>query len=167
MKAVLISIQPKYVKLIMDGSKTIEVRKSYPKQLKTPFKCYLYCTSKKPYLYKNPNNGELFFDSDEYRGGDYEDRFLSRKVVGEFVCDKVEQFTVGSIGCDTIQEKAWLSYTDMINYFYKPNELGHAIKKFGYGWHISDLKIYDKPKELGEFGFGRAPQSWCYEEVQE
>lgn len=22
----------------------------------------------------------------------------------------------------------------------------------GYGWHISDLKIYDKPKELSDFG---------------
>ena len=24
-------------------------------------------------------------------------------------------------------------------------------KEYIYGWHISDLKIYDKPKELGEF----------------
>lgn len=40
-----------------------------------------------------------------------------------------------------------------------------------YGWHISDLKIYDKPRELSEFGkvgFGhevplkRPPQSWMY-----
>jgi hypothetical protein len=49
--------------------------------------------------------------------------------------------------------------------------------KTGYGWHISNLKIYDKPKELGEFmgrrktRFGienfkmnRPPQSWCYVE---
>ena len=27
----------------------------------------------------------------------------------------------------------------------------------GYGWHISELKIYDKPKELGEF------KPWCEE----
>lgn len=46
-----------------------------------------------------------------------------------------------------------------------------------YGWHISDLKIYDIPKELSEFKglrktkFGyepveikRPPQSWCYVE---
>ena len=60
-----------------------------------------------------------------------------------------------------------------------------------YGWHISDLKIYDTPKELSEFrkpdepfrtvghvnghtvfmdGYERgkpltrAPQSWCYVE---
>jgi hypothetical protein len=32
----------------------------------------------------------------------------------------------------------------------------------GYGWHISALKIYDRPRELGEFGLTRAPQSWQY-----
>ena len=63
-------------------------------------------------------------------------------------------------------------------------------EKDGYGWHISDLKIYDKPKELSEFkhwvnnkdydgwneqrtkiikGFAlrqltRPPQSWLYVE---
>lgn len=41
-----------------------------------------------------------------------------------------------------------------------------------YGWHISDLKIYDKPRELSEFykpcscsekkSITRAPQSWQY-----
>lgn len=51
----------------------------------------------------------------------------------------------------------------------------HAQK--GYGWHISDLRIYDAPRELSGFTglrntrFGaapydikRAPQSWCYVE---
>ena len=46
-----------------------------------------------------------------------------------------------------------------------------------YGWHISNLKIYDDPKQLSEFKgvrktkFGyapveikRPPQSWCYVE---
>lgn len=36
-----------------------------------------------------------------------------------------------------------------------------------FGWHISDLKIYDEPKELSEFGLTRSPQSWCYvEEIE-
>ncbi len=43
MKAVLISIAPKWCKLIMDGQKTVEIRKSRPK-IDTPFKCYIYCT---------------------------------------------------------------------------------------------------------------------------
>jgi predicted transcriptional regulator len=28
--------------------------------------------------------------------------------------------------------------------------------------HITDLVIYDNPKDLSEFGLSRHPQSWCY-----
>ena len=42
-KAVLISIRPKWVEKIVNGEKTIEVRKTRPK-MNTPFKCYIYCT---------------------------------------------------------------------------------------------------------------------------
>ena len=41
MKAVLISIRPKWCEKIMTGQKTIEVRKTRPK-MDTPFKCYIY-----------------------------------------------------------------------------------------------------------------------------
>ena len=43
MRAVLISINPKWCKLIIDGKKTVEIRKTRPK-IDTPFKCYIYCT---------------------------------------------------------------------------------------------------------------------------
>lgn len=43
MKAVLISIRPKWCELIATGQKTVEVRKTRPK-LETPFKCYIYKT---------------------------------------------------------------------------------------------------------------------------
>ena len=46
MKAVLISIRPKWVEKIVSGEKTLEVRKTRPK-LETPFKCYIYCTGVK------------------------------------------------------------------------------------------------------------------------
>ncbi|MBO7213989.1 MAG: hypothetical protein J6V66_00680 [Clostridia bacterium] len=46
MKAVMISIQPKWVEKIANGEKTIEVRKTAPK-LETPFKCYIYETKTK------------------------------------------------------------------------------------------------------------------------
>lgn len=39
----------------------------------------------------------------------------------------------------------------MINYFYKPEELDGKTAKQGYAWHISDLKIYDKPKQISDF----------------
>ena len=43
MKAILISIRPKWVEKIASGEKTIEVRKTRPK-IEMPFKCYIYCT---------------------------------------------------------------------------------------------------------------------------
>lgn len=168
MKAVLISIQPQWCELIASGRKTIEVRKTRPK-IETPFKCYVYCSKGETFLYKNPNNGELFLDSNGgYRGGDYEDRFLTQKVIGSFVCDRIEKFSVGSLHCDDIEKESCLNYFEMINYFYKPEELDGKTVKWGYGWHISDLQIYDKPKELCEFldrkeiPIKRAFQSWGY-----
>lgn len=158
MKAVLISIQPQWCELIASGEKTIEVRKTRPK-IETPFKCYIYCSKGKMFLYKNPNNGELFLDSNGgYRGGDYEDRFLTQKVIGEFVCDMIEEFHEWQLSpsgkfqeyeqrdLDRFLKESCISFEDVCEYrrnmpYYKPL----------YGWHISDLKIYDKPKELGEF----------------
>ena len=146
----MISIQPKWCELIACGKKTIEVRKTRPK-IDTPFKCYIYCSKSKPYLYKNPNNNELFLDKDLYRGGVYEDRFLSGKVIGEFVCDGIYGiFNFLPYDADDIHH-------DLLPYVLEQTCLqDYEIDEYlgakdGYGWHISDLVIYDKPKELGEF----------------
>lgn len=159
MKAVMISIQPKWVEKIANGEKTIEVRKTAPK-CEVPFKCYIYCTSAKPYLYKEANPPfELFFDSELYKGKGYDDRLFSSKVIGEFICDNVE----------------WMSMRDCDNACMTLKEaVDYAKGKPLYAWHISDLKIYDKPKELSEFFtpmrkrpsymVERPPQSWQYVE---
>lgn len=42
-KSVMISIRPKWCEKIVNGEKTIEVRKTRPK-LNTPFRVYIYCT---------------------------------------------------------------------------------------------------------------------------
>ena len=75
MKAVLISIQPKWCELIASGKKTIEVRKTAPKFDK-PFKVYIYETKDKKYdgIGVHWENGRDFI----HNGG---------KVIGEFICD--------------------------------------------------------------------------------
>lgn len=144
MKAVLISIQPKWCELIASGKKTIEVRKTRPK-IETPFKCYIYMTSKgnKPIKEIEMPNGFAYVEVDYKMAG---------KVIGSFVCDGiyniephddgygVNQYTF--VGADYDDCKTGLSFGELKEY------LGGNI---GYGWHISDLKIFDKPKELGEF----------------
>lgn len=122
MKSVLISIKPKWCEKIASGEKTVEVRKTRPK-IETPFKCYIYCTK-----------GEAIYMPRDIFGKEA----LNGKVIGEFVCDKIYDCRDVDIKdtCLTVDE--WLKYTE-----------GH--KGIVYGWHISNLVIYDKPKELSSF----------------
>lgn len=167
-KAVLISIRPKWCEKIACDDKTIEVRKSRPK-MDTPFKCYIYQTGK---------------------GG----------VIGEFVCDNILERIV-QVGTNCKAPKYclcdWnLNFTPidwlLSDACLTKDELEQYLDgSDGYGWHITDLRIYDAPRELSEFkppfekcadkvcdeflcasceygSIKRPPQSWCYvEEVAE
>ena len=140
MKKILLSLRPQWCEKIFNGSKTIEVRKSRP-SLYMPFKVYVYCTKRKLYLYKNPNNGELFLDSNGgYRGGDYEDRYLTGKVIGSFVCDDVITDFRGEHS-DDFAKYALLSIDEQKKY---------GGNKLLYGWHITEPKLFDEPKEFYE-----------------
>ena len=148
MKAVLISTQSKWVEKIANRKKTIEVRKTAPKQV--PFKCYIYCTSAKPYLYKEANPPfELFLDSELYKGKGYDDRLFSSKIIGEFVCDRIDEIYQCNSGW--VKENACISKDEFFDYLGIPRGTHFGYDKKAYAWHISDLKIYDKPKELSEF----------------
>ncbi len=182
MKAVLISIRPKWCAKIASGEKTIEVRKKRPK-LQTPFKCYIYCTQasvkyqticgcqvlNSDELYRHPEQGikhgysiELMLCENYTK-----DNFLNGKVIGEFICDRIYELAPLNHAPDDVEKQACLTREEIVNY----------LKGTGYGWHISDLRIYDAARELSEFTglrntrFGaapydikRTPQSWCYVE---
>ena len=122
MKSVLISINPKWCEKIASGEKTIEVRKTKPK-LETPFKCYIYRT-KGTVLHLINNK--------------WTNMSVGGKVIGEFVCDEILDCRDVNMDDTCLTVKEWLKYTN-----------GH--KGAVYGWHISDLVIYDKPRELSEF----------------
>lgn len=162
MKAVLLSIQPQWCEKIASGEKTVEVRKNRPK-IDTPFKVYMYHTKT-----RNAGGGDWnhWADCWQLPNGTFVN--AGGKVIGEFVCDEAEKFTVGSLRCDDIERLSCLTYAEMIAYFYKPGEIDGKTAKQGYGWHISELKIYDRPKELEEFvscnggSIKRPFQSWGY-----
>lgn len=125
-KAVMLSIRPKWVEKIANGEKTIEVRKTRPK-LPTPFKAYIYCS-----------RGN---DARRLRGS-------WGKVIGEFTCERIVPITYDGVRlwCPTnaaFSPATCLSQAEIIAYI---GDKGRC-----YGWHISDLKIYDAPKKLGEF----------------
>lgn len=140
-KAVLISIRPEWVKKILSGEKTLEVRKNRP-NMETPFKVYIYCTAGN--LSYEVNNGMMCNIS----GG--------KLVVGEFTCNKTTNLFSNS--------RFWLNEDDVLQACLSAAE----IRKYAdganglYGWHISDLKIYDQPKELNEFWL--PPELYCEKE---
>ncbi len=164
MKAILTSIQPYYVFLIIaramgwrvEQEKTVEVRKNFPKAPDWDRKSLIYCSCDRQSFKRIPKKYQPLMVP-----------FLG-KVVGEFMCYRVEKFILGSLQFEHMEELACLTHTEMIDYFYTPEELNSKPEydgRYGYAWHISSLKIYDKPKELSEFCHViRPPQSWMYVE---
>lgn len=149
-KAVLISIKPKWCELIANGKKTVEVRKTKP-AIKTPFKCYIYCTLQ--------GCNELFKDTlNESIAKWNEEKWGTKKgsVIGEFVCDEIETLPPSTIfNAPALYSQSCLTREEFFEY---------AADDTVYFWHISDLKIYDEPKKISEFGLKRPPQSWGYVE---
>ena len=140
-KAVLISIRPKWCEKICSGEKIIEVRKTRPK-MKTPFKCYIYCTSGRPDLNIPISPERLMRDYlDTGSMKSLNCPLGNGKVIGEFVCDAY--VTDKTFGHDALfNAAACMNESDVVAY-----SAGSPI----YGWHISNLKIYDPLKKLSEF----------------
>lgn len=203
-KSVMLSVRPKWCEKIASGKKTIEVRKTRPK-LETPFKCYIYCTKAKERLIGilkdgDENYGEtyhgkpVFIKLDE---GSVCDMWGKRqKVIGEFVCDRISP--LHNICTDDWKRLAGGLHNiekELVNQACLTEAQLHTYAggKNCFAWHISDLKIYDTPKELIEFhtwkkckscsksgyestaciydencmvpvAITKAPQSWCYVE---
>ena len=172
-KAVLISIRPGWCQKIMAGRKTIEVRKTRPK-MDTPFKCYIYCTKGRPDLNIPISQERLMRDYLETGSMKSLNCPLGNgKVIGEFICDRVYELAPLNHAPDDAEQQACLTQEEIARY----------LKGIGYGWHISNLRIYDTPRELREFyavpnevevalkakpkPVTRPPQSWRYVEEGE
>lgn len=145
MKSVLISIQPYWVFLIiarlMDWDipqrKTIEVRKGFPKDGAWNKRVHIYCSKNRKSFNRIPKEYQPFME-----------KFLGR-VVGEFVCDRIYTRPANTIYLSNAQKDylellkmACLTEKEVLKY------MGGQYNKDMYFWHISNLKIYDKPKEL-------------------
>ena len=158
-KAVMISIRPKWCEKIARGEKTIEVRKTRPKKLKNPFKCYIYCTQG--------------IDARRLRGS-------WGKVIGEFTCDG---FWIGSprntnpIFCMA----ACMDGFDTEKYAKDKILYGWHIADLKIYDAPKELSKFSRPfencidKVCDEFGCAscengghikRPPQSWCYVEEE-
>ena len=213
MKSVLISVQPKWCEKITHiigkidkkpiYEKRVEIRKTRPK-LETPFKVYIYMTKAYDTIFGKGKPKKVCVG-----GG---------KVIAEFVCDRVQEYESEFVDDDCFEmiecidrdeegdATGFIEWSNDGNipylstgFFKKCCVPYEELKKYiglgfitFYGWHISDLVIYDEPKELSEFKtlctknidcylcnrydhirkncnstITKPPQSWCYVERRE
>ena len=142
MKSILISIKPEFVEKILNGEKTIEIRKTKP-SCELPCKVYIYETKSK---YKKG-----FYNNLDHKVH-YCEYFGKGNVVAEFTLNKVSTYDWDTDFLNTKQnmyyiksgevDKTCLTYEQMCDYG-KGKDL--------YGWYIDNLKIFERPKELSEF----------------
>ena len=135
MKAVMLSLRPQWCEKIFNGSKSIEVRKSRP-SLDMPVKVYVYETKAQ------------FVKS--VRGACATYGYGRGKVIGSFVCDRIID-----LPCETTQPH-WLKESTRLTDEQYMEYLGD---KNGYGWHITEPKLFDKPRDITEFAlYGRCAE---------
>lgn len=144
MKAVLMSLKSPWLAAILNGEKTVEVRKRAP-LYPQPFKVYLYCTKSyhdaNDYLEIHCPDGKIYS--------------AHGKVCGEVECVSIaDMMPPYYYYC---QNGTGMSFEELYNYA--------GWKKLSY-MALRNPVTYDKPKELSEFGLSRAPQSWQYVEVE-
>lgn len=141
MKSVLISNRPKWCEKICHEigtdkngkpiyEKPIEVRKTKP-SIPTPFKVFIYETYDKKY----DGIGICWGKGKSFEHG-------CKKIIGEFVCDRVTELDYVYYWNNGYEIATCMTYREVANY---------GKGKTLYGWHISQLKIYDKPKALWQF----------------
>lgn len=165
MRDILMSIKPYYYYLIGEGIKKIEVRKTFPKSNDWNRQVRLYMSKDEKSFSKIPK--------------EFQEKYRKHfgKVGLEFLCDWIDDFACYSGAHKELSEcGSCLSEKEIRDYCN-----GQTL----YGWNISDLKIYDNPKDLQEFEkyyecgnnscgtcnkcdndyhITKPPQSWCYTE---
>lgn len=158
MKAIMIAIKAKWCAKIMNGDKTIEVRKN--KALANAIQklieengyadIYVYCSKGKERLVN-------LIDDSFYCGASTR---LNGKVIFKFRCYKVEEikyhfgyYDMGKWTESYILENSCLSAEELNTYLQASKEYDETkvSRVYGYAIHISDLEIFDKPKELSDF----------------
>lgn len=169
-KAILISINPKHVMNILNGKKTIELRKTYP-HCALPIDVYIYCTkSNTQYLVGSKDKvcDILTKRASDRFSPNIENYIGNGKVVAKFTLNHVNMDFLNNV-----LEPACVSRKEAEDYLE-----GRPC----WQWKIDNLVVFDKPKLLKDFHkvlyrdktgycieYGRvltrAPQSWQYVDI--
>ena len=140
---IILSIHPKWAKLIYEGKKTVEWRKSVPKKCEDYSKIFLYETA--------PVCTVTGFV--ELTGFDAVSPKMNRiDLVGK-ISDKENEDAfdfIVNFGC--VSKENLKKYQGKADYI--------------YAWYIKFPQKFLTPITLADFKLKRPPQSWCYTEVE-
>ena len=185
MKAILMSIRPKWVAKILNKEKTIEIRKRFPKDYVGWV--YIYCTLGQGLVFDSEGKGLVNSKLFPYAKNCPEhNRLINGKVVARFWCDKVEEIRPFFHWC--IEKETCLTRDEVLDYLDNKDKFVGNPKRQGkvYAIHINNLKIFDEPKEISEFSkciltedlshdniihihqryrLIKAPQSYCFIDI--
>ncbi len=137
-------------------------------------KALLYCTKKTPYLvkddytfknktiyythYKEPGSWGLTFNGKILAECEVETEEIRLSAYSDYE-DKIYLFDTPTLTNDELTEKSWLCNDELDNYL---------INEKGYALHISNLKIFDKPKELNDYNVDNLADyssfGWAFED---
>ncbi|HXJ97635.1 MAG TPA: hypothetical protein VNJ50_02205 [Gelidibacter sp.] len=159
-KAILISVRPEHLVNILNGNKTLELRKSIPKEYEG--RVNLYCTIN--YDLNGKVVARFWFDETYY----------IKQAVNVYG-DELNQISIydnKSYGWKTPKEQQEILKQLCLT---EQEVLDYVKGKGANAWNIKQLEIFDKPKELGEFyklsvdkvesayiQLDKAPQSWQF-----
>lgn len=121
MSTVLLSIKPQYAKVILEGKKKYEFRKSKPK--KEVKRIIFYASSPQ------------------------------KEVVGEA---EIEEILEGSPKEIWQIAKTAAGITKKFFFTY------YCGKDIAFAYKLKNIKVYDTPKQLSDYGIKQAPQSYVY-----
>lgn len=135
MKAILMSDRPEWVVKILNGEKPIEIRKTMPK-CELPIDVYIHCTKNGVVIEKDCGLG-----FPEPINGKVVAKFTLRKI------DKLEMENPYEGRTRTFLDEACVTIGEARGYAGGEHPRYNPL----YAWHISDLIIFDEPKELNQF----------------
>lgn len=148
---ILASLKPYYYYLIGERKKTIEVRKSALKNL--PQDIVFYMSKDEKSFAKIPK--------------EFQEKYRKHfgKIGMRVICDEVDKwkYLPDCYSEDKDEKMYYISSADGAAACLTYDEIeNYGESKTLYGWHISDLKIYDKPRELSEFRISCNRKNLCY-----
>lgn len=171
MKAVLRSVKPYWLYLILTGKKTVEIGKSCPQANDWNKVVEMYCSKDMRSFNRIPEEDKKWMR--KYLG----------KVACRFVCDWISEYESNfSSACDgeirevfydpddneriapiiaEVGDKCGLMWRACMSWKELRTYMGDDPKTL-YAWHISQLKIYNEPKELNEFVRPCSYKGICY-----